>query len=52
MPVLVPEQNLEEMPTDSEYFNSIRFAPEKDPEEHESGLEVTETHIEEPEDSE
>lgn len=52
MPVLVPKQNLEEMPTDSEYFNSIRFAPTKDPEEPESGLEVIEKHVEEPEDSE
>lgn len=52
MPVHVPEEKLEEMPTDFDYYNAIRFAPEKDPEEHESGLEVTETHIEEPETNE
>ena len=47
VPLNIPEENLEEMPTDADYYNAIRFAPEKDPEEHESGLEVTETHIEE-----
>jgi len=52
VPLHIPEENLEEMPTDTDYYNAIRFAPTKDPEERESGLEVIEKHVEDPEDSE
>jgi hypothetical protein len=41
VPLHIPEENLEEIPTNTDYYNAIRFAPDKDPEEHKSGLEVT-----------
>jgi len=43
IPINTPEQYLEEMPTDSDYYNAIRFAPEKDPEES-SGIKVEEAN--------
>lgn len=47
VPIKVPEDYLAEMPTDSDYYNSIRFAPETDPEEPTGEIKVTEEKSEE-----
>lgn len=46
LPIHIPEDNLEEMPTDSDYYNAIRFAPEQDPQEL-TGIKVEDANSEE-----